>query len=113
MRFALPLVLLCLGMLAPLSRAQTAPAEEKTFLDSNIGKLVKLDPTPIKGESLDKVFSASFYIVKLNMANGAAATTIVAARAADNLLDVSLPAAPADMPSLKSLLKPDFKLKTD
>jgi len=102
-----------MGLIAMVGRAQVAPPEEKSFVDRNMGKLIKLDPTPVTGEALEKVFSATFYMVKVSVGAGGGTTMLVAARVGDNLADVSLPTAAADLPALKALVKPDFKLKTD
>jgi len=86
---------------------------EKAFIDANIGKLITLDPTPVTGEALEKVFHATFYMVKANMGNSGVMNMLVVARSGDHVSDVSLPGATADMPALKTLVKPDFKLKAD
>jgi hypothetical protein len=52
-------------------------------------------------------------MVKVNIGNSGGTTMLVVARIDDNLSDVSLPGAMADMPALKALVKPDFKLKAD
>src|ERR1043165_2146577 len=70
MRRLLALLVSCVILTALIARAQVTPPEEKAFLDRNIGKLVKLDPTPIIGEPLDKVFAAKFYNVKVNIGGG-------------------------------------------
>ena len=113
MRYVMHLIVLCVGLIAIAGRAQDATAEEKGFLDANVGKLIKLDPSPVKGEELEKVFHATFYLVKAKLGNSGGTTMLVAARVGDNLSDVSLPGATTDMPGLKALVKPEFKLKAD
>jgi hypothetical protein len=113
MRHALLLVVLCLGFCTLAARAQEATAEEKSFFDKNVGKLVKLEPTPLTGEALAKVFTAKFYSVKVSMGDDGGMTTLTAARKGNDLAQVSTPGTTADMPALKALVKPDFKLKTD
>src|SRR3954464_5735348 len=108
MRYALQPVVLCVGLMTLVARAQVAPPEEKAFLEKNIDKLVKLDPAPVTGDALEKVFDAKFYMVKVTAGAGGEATTLVAARVGDNLSDVSMPIAAADLPALKALVKPDF-----
>ena len=113
MRYVILLVVLCVGLIAITGRAQEATAEEKAFFDKNIGKLIKIEPTPVTGGALAKVFDAKFYVVKVSVGGNGGATTLVAARVGDNLLEVSMPGSTADMPVLKALVKPDFKLKAD
>jgi len=111
MRYAIHLVVLCVVLVALVGRAQVAPSEEKAFIDRNVGNLIKLDPTPVSGDALEKVFAAKFYMVKVTA--GAGTTMLVAARIATTLPDATLPAATADFPALKALVRPDFKLKSD
>ena len=113
MRYGMFLIVLCVGLIAIAGRAQVATPQEKSFIDANIGKLIKVDPTPVKGEELEKVFHATFYMVKVNVGNSGTTDMLVAARVADNLSDVSLPGGTADMPALLALVKPDFKMKAD
>jgi hypothetical protein len=113
MRNALLLVVLCLGLFTLAARAQDATAEEKSFFEKNVGKLVKLEPTPMNGEALAKVFAAKFYSVKVSMGDDGGMTTLTVARKGNELSVVSTPGTTADMPGLKTMVKPDFKLKTD
>ena len=113
MRYAMHLVVLCVGLVALVGRAQEATVEERAFIDKNIGKLIKLDPAPVTGEALEKVFGATFYVVKVSLGNSGGTAMLVATRVGDNLSDVSMPGATVDMPALKALVKPDFKLKSD
>jgi len=110
MRHALLLVL-CLGLFTMAARAEDATAEEKSFFEKNVGKLVKLEPSPMNGEALAKVFAAKFYSVKMSIDNAIITTTV--ARVGNDLLQFHGPDTTADMPELKGLVKPDFKLKTD
>jgi hypothetical protein len=87
--------------------------EDRAFFDKNIGKLVKLEPTPMMGGALEKVFGARFFTVNVGVAGEAVVKTLVAAKVGDNLSDVSMPGATADMPALKALVRQDFTLKTD
>ena len=113
MRYAMTLVVLCLGLVVLVGRAQEATADDKAFFAQNIGQLIKLEPTPITGEALAKVFAAKFYTVKVKMGENGDPATLVAARLGDTLSEVSLPEKTADMPALKALIKPDFKLQAD
>jgi hypothetical protein len=56
MRYAALLVLVCVALAAPDARTQDAKIDDRAFFDKNIGKLIKLEPTPIVDLSLDKVF---------------------------------------------------------
>jgi hypothetical protein len=113
MRYALALVVLCLSALTLAARGQQATPEVTAFFEKNLGKLIKVEPAPITGEALAKVFAAEFYRVKVSTGDDGDAKLLVAARAGDKLSQVSLPGATADMPALKALVKLDFKLKTD
>jgi hypothetical protein len=113
MRYPVLLVVLCLSLVVRVGRAQDATPEEKAFFDRNVGKLVHIEPTPIPGEALEKVFGAKFYKVKVSMGDNGNAPLLVAARMGDSLFQVSMPDAPADMTALRALVRPDFKLKTD
>src|SRR5690242_16664562 len=66
MRLTLLAGVLCAGLFAFHARAQDVTAEEKAFFDKNAGQLVTLEPTPIPGDALDKVFAAKFYSVKVS-----------------------------------------------
>src|SRR3954466_14845912 len=101
MRYAVHLIILCVGLIALDGHAEVASPEEKAFIDRNMGKLINLDPTAVTGEALEKVFGATFYVVKVSVGAGGGTTTLVAARVGDNLADVSLPSATADFPALK------------
>ena len=113
MRYAWLLIVLCLGLFTLAVRAEDATAEEKAFFDKNVGKLVKLEPTPMNGEALTKVFTAKFFAVKVSMGDDGGTTTLTVARKGNDLSVVSTPSTTADMPSLKAIVKPDFRLKTD
>jgi hypothetical protein len=113
MRYVMFFIVLCVGLIALAGRAQVATPQEKAFIDANLGKLIKVDPTPVQGEELAKVFHATFYMVKVSMGNTGTSEMLVAARVGDDLSDVSLPGGTADMPALLALVKSDFKLKTD
>lgn len=113
MRHALLLAVLCLGFFTLAARAEDATAEEKAFFEKNVTKLIQLDPTPMTGEALAKVFIAKFYSVKVSMGEDGAMTTLTVARKGNDMSQVSTPGSTADMPELKALVKPDFKLKTD
>jgi hypothetical protein len=94
-------------------RGRAATAEDKAFFEKNVASLVKVEPAPITGQALERVFGAKFYTVKVSMGGEQGVKTLVAARVQDDLKDVTLPEANADMPALQALVKPDFKLKTD
>jgi hypothetical protein len=113
MKHALAISVAALGMVALAARAQEATAQDKAFFDKNIGKLVQLDPQPLTGEALGKVFKASFFKVKVSFGTDGGITTLVVARNGDDLAQVSTPGTNADMPDLKKLVKPDFKLKAE
>jgi hypothetical protein len=113
MRYAALLVLVCVALAAPDARTQDTKIDDRTFFDKNIGKLIKLEPTPIVDVSLEKVFGARFFAVSVSVAGEANIKTLVAAKVGDDLSDVNVPSATSEMPTLKALVKPDFKLKTD
>jgi hypothetical protein len=113
MRSTLTIVALCLGMVAQVGRAAEATAEEKAFFEKNMGKLIKLEPTPMTGDALGKVFTAKFYLVKMSIGEEGALTTLVVARSGNNLAQVTTPGTTAEVPALKALVKPGFKLKAD
>ena len=113
MRTRTSLLLAALLVVTLTGRGQEATADDKAFFEKNVGKLVKLDPAPITGQALEKVFGAKFYSVKASMGGEDGVKTLVAARFGDDLKDVSMPETNAEMPALKALVKPDFKLKAD
>ena len=113
MRYAALLAVLYLGLVAPIARTQESTNEERAFFDRNIGKLIKLEPTPMTAVVLDKVFGAQFFMVSVSVAGEANIKTLVAAKVGDDLSDVNVPSATSEMPTLKALVKPDFKLTTD
>jgi hypothetical protein len=113
MRYARLLVVLCLSLATVAGRGQEATAEEKAFFDKHVGKLVKLEPTPITGQALEQVFAAKFFMVKMNMGGEAGVKTLVAARLGEDLQDVTMPETNADLPGLKSLVRAGFKLKSE
>lgn len=113
MRYARLLVVMCLSLVTLAGRGQETTAEEKAFFDKNVGKLVKLEPTPITGQTLEKVFAAKFYTVKMSMGGEEGVRTLVAARLGEDLKDVTMPEANTDMPTLKALVRAGFKLKAD
>jgi hypothetical protein len=113
MRYAVLVIVVCLGLAARIGRAQEATAEDKAFFAANIGKLIQLEPTPISGDALEKVFHARFFTVKVNAGGAEGVKTLVAARAGDDLKDVTLPDRAANMAALQALVKSEFKLKTD
>jgi hypothetical protein len=100
-------------LLTLVGRGQEATLEEKAFFEKNIARLVKVEPKPIAGQALERLFGAKFYTVKVSMGGEQGSKSLVAARVQDDLKDVSLPEVNADLPTLKSLVKPDFKLKAD
>ncbi len=113
MRTHKSLLLAALLLLTLDGRGQEATVEDKAFFDKNVARLVKAEPTPITGQVLERVFGAKFYTVKVSMGGQEGVKSLVAARVKEDLKDVTLPEANADMPALKSLVKPDFKLKAD
>jgi hypothetical protein len=112
MRYAVLLVILCLALVTLVGRAQETTAPDQAFFEKSIGKLLKVEPSPLTGEALEKVFGAKFYQVKVSLKDGSS-MMLVAARAGESLSEVSLPGTTADLPELKALVKPDFKLKAD
>jgi hypothetical protein len=113
MRYARVLAVLCFVPGALVGQAQETPVADKAFFEKNIGKLIKLEPTRVSGEALDKVFSATFYTLKVKVGDREGVATMVAAKANDTVFDISLPDTPAAMPALKNLVRTDFKLKAD
>src|ERR1043166_2698573 len=117
MRYTWLWVVGCVGLVltALVGRGEQVTAEEKAFFDKNVGKLVQVEPTPVTGEALEKVFAAGakFYTVKVAMGGASGAAMLVAARVGETLLDVTMPEAAADMAGLKAAVKPGFKLKTE
>jgi hypothetical protein len=95
------------------SRGQEATVEERAFFEKNLARLVKVEPKPITGQALERTFGAKFYTIKVSMGGEVGIKALVAARVQEDLKDVSLPEANADLSALKSLVKPDFKLKAD
>jgi hypothetical protein len=113
MHYARLLVIICLSLATISGRGQETTAEEKAFFDKNVGKLVKLEPTPITGQALLRVFAARFYMVKVGLGGEEGAKTMVAARVGEELKDVTMLETNADMPALKALVSAGFRLKTD
>ena len=113
MRYALVTLVLAMGLITLAARAQDATPQDQAFFDKQIGKLVKLEPHPLTGDALAKIFTAKFFKVNVSIGADRGGTTLVVARSGDNLIEVSTPGTDADMPDLKALLKPDFKLKAD
>ena len=112
MRYTVLIVILCLALVTCVGQAQQTTAGDQAFFEKSIGKLLKVEPSPITGEALEKVFSAKFYQVKVGL-KGGGDMLLVAARVGDSLSEVSMPGTTSDMVDLKALVKPDFKLKTD
>ena len=94
-------------------RGQEASVEDRAFFQKNVARLVQAEPKPITGQALERVFGAKFYSVKMSMGGEEGIKLLVAARFQDELKDVTLPEANADMPALQALVKQDFKLKAD
>jgi hypothetical protein len=113
MRTQKSLSLAALLLLTLNGHGQEATVEERAFFEKNIARLVKVEPKPISGQALERVFGAKFYTVSVSMGGEQGMKSLVAARVQDELKDVSLPEINADLPALKSLVKPDFKLKGD
>ena len=81
MRYTWLWVVGCVGLVltALVGRGAQVTAEEKAFFDKNIGKLVQVEPTPVTGEALEKVFAAGakFYTVKVSVGGGSGVTRMV------------------------------------
>jgi hypothetical protein len=113
MRYALTTLVLALGLFALVARGEDATAQDKAFFEKQIGKLVKLEPQPLTGAALDKVFSAKFFKVNVSIGASGGGQDLVVARSGDNAVEVTTPGTTEDMPDLKKLVKADFKLKAD
>jgi len=113
MRYAKVFVVLCFMPGALVGQAQEATVADMAFFEKNVGKLIKLEPIRVSGEALEKIFAATFYTVRVKIGDRENVATLVAAKASDTVLDLSLPDTTAGMPALEQLVRTDFKLKTD
>ncbi len=111
MRYRLPAAILSILLLALAARAADVSPQDKAFFEKNYSKLVKIEPHPLASDALGKVFAAAFFSVDITFSGSN--YKLVAARAGDDLKEVTLPSTDADMPDLKAIVKPAFKIAAD
>lgn len=113
MRKLLPAVVVAVWCLTSVARGAGLSQEEQAFFDKHISKVVQIEPSRISDPSLDRVFQATFYKVTISVKQGEGTQTmdLTVARLGQELVDVSMPGTTEDLPQLKQMLKPDFKLR--
>jgi hypothetical protein len=113
MRNALYAFVICLCLFSLAAQAEEVSAEDKAFIDKQINTLVKIEPTPLTGDSLEKVFSAKFFKLEIRIGASGGGMDLVVARSGDNIVEATQPGTTADMPEFKALVNLNFKLKAD
>jgi hypothetical protein len=98
----------------PVRAAGVAP-DERAFIEKHIFDFIKVEPDRLHSSALDKVFSAPVYDVEVKITEGGGSSIVhlIVARAGDELVDLSAPSGNADLPQLKKLLNPEFKLRNE
>ena len=97
------------------SRADSLSPDERAFFDKHLSKVVQVEPTKLHAAALDRVFHATFYKVTVTInegGGGSQSMDLTVARAGDDLEAVSKPSTTEDLPHLKEMLNPKFKLHT-
>ena len=113
--------LLAFAVVAALSLAWTArgaglSADERAFFDKHMSDIVKVEPSRMDEPALKKVFDAPFFDVKVTINQGGSETQtsdVKVARVGQELVNVSLPSTTEQMPKLKQMFKPTFKLRSE
>jgi hypothetical protein len=95
--------------------AENITPAEQAFFDGQVAKLIKVDVRPLHGLALDQCFDVPFYDLKLRIhqAGGLETVEMLVARQGQKMIEVSSPGTDAEMPQLKGMLKPQFKLRND
>jgi hypothetical protein len=104
-----------LGTLVPASSSgEQVPAEDMAAIDAALLERVTFTPTRINSLALRAVFDATFYDVKMEIAeSGGPTLTTRLARHGDEFVDIETTSTGIPMPKLTSLIKDDFALMAD
>ena len=96
--------------LAPYSAVSAA--DELETVKKEVLKQITVQPAQVKSPALEKVFTANFYKVKI-VIKGGMSTTVSMAMNQGKAVKIEQNTTNMPMPVLQSILKKDFKLKTE
>lgn len=89
--------------------------EERAFFDKHLSSIVEIEPTRVSNPAVDRVFSAPIYDIKIiiHQGQGTQSSHVTVARVGSDLIEMSNPGTNAELPNVRKLISPKFKLKTD
>ncbi|WP_439622310.1 hypothetical protein [Gemmata sp.] len=90
---------------------EEADAETQKFFEANLSKLIKVKPTLVKDPAVAKVFVVKVYRVELTVNNNRFPLQV--SRNGDAIVALKDLSTNQDMPELKAIINPDFKLLND
>jgi hypothetical protein len=90
---------------------EEADAETQKFFEANLGKLVTVKPTLVKDPAVAKVFVVKVYRVELTVNNNRFPLQV--SRNGDAIAALKDLSTNQDMPELKAIINPEFKLATE
>jgi hypothetical protein len=99
--------------LAPMTAL--AAADETKAVEQEVLKRIKITPTKVESLAVKKVFAATFYKVKIGIKDGDSTSTseLSLARNQGKFVSIESTTTTRKMPVLQSVVKKDFKLKSE
>ncbi|MBA4189677.1 MAG: hypothetical protein C0467_16960 [Planctomycetaceae bacterium] len=91
--------------------ADDTDAEAKAYFEKNLGKLVTVKPKLLKDAAIAKVLTAKIYRVELGV--GDTTLTPLIGRDGEKIVTLTQPSTNQDVPGLKAIVDPKFKLTTE
>lgn len=108
MRILAALLAVCVGSVISTANAADITPAEKEFFEKNLNKIVKLTPKLLDQPAVGKVISAKVYHANLQI--GDTGMEMLLVRDGDKIVNLSQPGTDMELPDLKAILNPKFKL---
>lgn len=104
-----------LAFLLPSIALAQLSSDDQAYFDKHFADMVQVEYTPLTGGGIDKVFSAPLYRVHLTIEAGPESQTAdtIAAKTDSKIVTICSPSTDEDLPQMKTLINPQFKLNTD